>query len=108
MNKYSLLLSAALLCTGLQAHAGCMGVIANGSCIGAEIDHPQAGTRPSSSQPAYQGSSGTGYQYDLNQPTDRLRHATDLDAQTRDQMSLQPGRSLDRGLGQQGGGIYGD
>lgn len=107
MNHYPIWTAIGLLCLSLNAQAGCVGIIANGGCIGTDIDHPQVGSG-SSSRSGYEGSSGTRYQYDLGQPTERLRYSTDLDAQRRDQMSLEPGRSLDRSLGQQGGGILGD
>ena len=55
--------------------------------------------------PNYQGSSGTHYQYDLSNPSDQLRYSTDLSAQRNDSLSVNPGVSLDRGLGQNGGGI---
>ncbi|MQW91551.1 hypothetical protein GFH30_05665 [Acinetobacter wanghuae] len=53
----------------------------------------------------YQSSTGTNYQYNLNNAVDRNNYSIDLDAQRRDQMSLNPTRSLDRGIGQFGGGI---
>mgnify|MGYP006976396917 CR=1 FL=1 len=56
----------------------------------------------------YNSSSGTRYQYDLSNPSDRLRYSTDLDAQRRDQMNLNPSRKLDQGIGQFGGGIDND
>jgi hypothetical protein len=54
----------------------------------------------------YKGSSGSIYQYDMNNPSDRNSYSTDLNAQRRDQMSLDSGKSLDKGMGQYGGGIY--
>ena len=42
----------------------------------------------------------------MSNPSDRLNYGVDLDAQMRDQLSVDPSRSLDRGLGQFGGGIY--
>jgi len=59
-----------------------------------------------SSNNAYEGSSGARYQYDMSNPSDRLNYGVDLDAQMRDQLSVDPSRGLDRGLGQFGGGIY--
>lgn len=53
----------------------------------------------------YQGSSGTQYQYDLSKPSDQLRYELDLGAQMRDELSVDPRRELDQGLGQYGGGI---
>jgi hypothetical protein len=53
----------------------------------------------------YQSDAGTSYQYDLSDPLDRLDYLLDLDAQMRDQLSVNPSRLLDRGLGQYGGGI---
>jgi len=53
----------------------------------------------------YQGSSGAGYQYDLNNPADQLRYGVDPMAQLRDSISVDPRVEMDRSLGQQGGGI---
>jgi hypothetical protein len=53
----------------------------------------------------YRGSSGAQYQYDLSKPSDQLRYELDLNAQMRDQLSVDPKRDLDRGLDQRGGGI---
>lgn len=53
----------------------------------------------------YQGSSGTKYQYDLSRPGDQIRYEIDINAQMRDQLSVDPRRGLDQGLGQYGGGI---
>lgn len=49
----------------------------------------------------YEGSSGTKYQYDLSNFSDQQAYSLDLDAQRRDQMSLNPNRHLENG-----GGIY--
>jgi len=64
---------------------------------------------PGYNQPnSYQGSSGTHYQYDLNNPADRGRYSTDLDAQRRDFLNapFDSGRQLDRLLNQNGAGVY--
>jgi hypothetical protein len=53
----------------------------------------------------YRGSSGAQYQYDLSKPSDQLRYEVDVNAQMRDQLSVDPRRDLDRGLDQRGGGI---
>jgi hypothetical protein len=52
----------------------------------------------------YEGLSGTKYQYDLSDPSDRIEYQLDLDAQMRDRINPNPGIQLDRGLGQYGGG----
>ncbi|MCE6967425.1 hypothetical protein [Cereibacter sphaeroides] len=44
----------------------------------------------------------------MSNPSDRNSYSVDLDAQRRDDMSLDLGRSLDSGLGQIGGGINDD
>lgn len=54
----------------------------------------------------YQSSSGTKYQYDMSNPSDRLNYSIDLDAQMRDKQSIDINRNLDTGIGQYGGGIY--
>ncbi|WP_430754816.1 hypothetical protein [Magnetovirga frankeli] len=53
----------------------------------------------------YQGSGGTQYQYDLSRPSDQIRYETDVRAQMRDELSVDPRRELDQGLGRYGGGI---
>ena len=58
-----------------------------------------------SSDGGYQGSSGARYQYDLSNPADRGRYSIDLDAQRRDQLSVDVGRSQDLLRGQYGGGL---
>ncbi|MDI2112153.1 hypothetical protein [Commensalibacter nepenthis] len=51
----------------------------------------------------YQSNMGNQYQYDLNNPSDRLEYSVDVDAQTRDKAN--PTIQLDRKMGQFGGGI---
>ncbi len=82
-----------------DASARCTGSVINGKCYGAEV----YGSDDSS---GYTGSSGLKYQYDLSNPADRNRYSTDLNAQMRDKMSIEPSRTMDRGLGQFGGGVY--
>lgn len=53
----------------------------------------------------YESSTGTKYQYDMNKIDDRMAYRYDLDAQRRDQMNVNPYRSMDRQMGQYGGGI---
>lgn len=54
----------------------------------------------------YRGSSGTEYQYDLNNPQDQNSYIYDYDAQRRDQMNTNPGVNTDKDNGQYGGGVY--
>lgn len=54
----------------------------------------------------YQSNTGTLYQYDMSNPSDRLNYSIDIDAQKRDTRSININQDLDRGLGQYGGGIY--
>lgn len=99
MNKAVLVFGSMFLPFSINAaYARCVGPVVNGECLGAEVY--------GSDSNGYEGSSGSRYQYDLSNPSDRNRYGIDLDAQRRDQMSLDPGRSLDRGMGQYGGGIY--
>lgn len=53
----------------------------------------------------YQSNTGTQYQYDMSNPHDRVQYSTDTNAQMRDQMNVNPYRSIDRAMGQYGGGI---
>lgn len=54
----------------------------------------------------YQSSTGTNYQYDLSTPGGEIGYSVDPAAQIRDSISVSPSRSIDKGLGQYGGGIY--
>ena len=53
----------------------------------------------------YRGSTGTQYRYDLSKPIDRMRYQTDVNAQMRDSLNVDPRVGLDRSMGQYGGGI---
>ena len=55
----------------------------------------------------YQGTSGARYQYDLSNPADSVRYGVDPVARLRDQTSVDPGRNVDRSVGQNGGGYLG-
>ncbi|SMG62873.1 hypothetical protein BMETH_134112542406, partial [methanotrophic bacterial endosymbiont of Bathymodiolus sp.] len=62
----------------------------------------------SSSNNGYESTTGTKYQYDMSYPIDRVDYSVDVDAQMRDQLSVDPSRSLDQRLGEYSGGIYDD
>lgn len=53
----------------------------------------------------YQGTGGTQYQYDLSKPNDQIRYETDVRAQMRDELNVDPRREIDQSLGRVGGGI---
>ena len=85
------------------AKADCVGPVVMSKCIsGTSIRGYGNG-----SDGGYQGSSGTRYDYNLNNPVERDRYNIDLDAQRRDQMNgrYDAGRSLDQLQGQFGGGV---
>jgi len=96
----NLLIICLLVMFSTITYAGCVGSVVNGQCLGTEV----YGSDDSS---GYQGGSGSNYQYDLNNGSDRNNYSIDLDAQRRDQMNLNSG-NLDGLRGQQGGGIYGN
>ncbi|XKH60753.1 hypothetical protein LG290_02945 [Halomonas sediminis] len=52
----------------------------------------------------YESSSGNRYEYDLNDPADRVRYGSDPSAQIRDRTNPRVG--IDRDMDQYGGGIY--
>jgi hypothetical protein len=100
MKPVLVLFAAALFAMGtMSASARCVGPVVNGQCMGAEVGG-------SGSDDYYEGSSGNRYQYDLSRPTDRNSYSVDVDAQRRDSMSLDVGRTMDRLRGQYGGGIF--
>ena len=96
------------ICASSYTFAGCVGTVVNGRCLSTYINNPNVGSESSRNNrnSGYESSSGTRYQYDNSNPSDRLRYSTDIDAQRRDQMNTNPNRSLERGMGQYGGGIY--
>ena len=63
-------------------------------------------TSISSDHWGYENSAGNRYEYNLGDPGDRVEYEVDLDAQLRDQISVDPTREIDQGLGEYGGGIY--
>ncbi len=54
----------------------------------------------------YESSSGNKYKYDLSDPSDRNSYSTDVGAQIDD--SVDPSVSIDRSMGEYGGGIIDD
>jgi len=104
MKKILLLvvLLSLMIGTGIVS-ARCVGPVVNGECLGTEVYGSDA---DDSKDGHYRGSSGSSYQYDLNKPKDRNDYGFDIDAQRRDQMSSDPGKTLDEKSGQSGGGIY--
>ena len=66
------------------------------------------GTDNNSNDSSYESSTGTKYQYDTSSPSDNVEYGVDVDAQMRDEISVNPSRGLDRSMGQYGGGIYDD
>lgn len=92
-----------LFSVATPAKAECVGPVVMGKCVsGTSVRGFDSG-----SSSGYQGSSGTRYDYDLNNPVDRNRYNLDLDAQRRDQQSgrFDAGRSLDQLQGQSAGGF---
>jgi hypothetical protein len=58
------------------------------------------------SNQSYQSSTGTRYQYDLSTPGDQIEYSMNTAAQIRDSINITPSKSIDRSMGQYGGGIY--
>lgn len=96
------LASFLLFSIAAPAKAECVGPVVMGKCMsGTSVRGFDNGANS-----GYQGSSGTRYDYDLNNPVDRNRYNVDLDAQRRDQMDgrYDAGRNRDQLQGQFGGG----
>lgn len=86
----------------------CLIGFTNFGFAGARINAYGNVTYPTQQQGTYQGSSGSTYQYDLNNPVDADRYSTDTGAQIRDMTNgSNPGSLIDHSHGQKGGGIYG-
>ncbi len=60
------------------------------------------------SKRGYESSFGNKYEYDLSNPSDRIRYEIDPAAQLMDSIDVNPTRELERGLGQYGAGVYRD
>jgi len=91
-----------LVCSSSIVYAGCVGSVVSGRCMGTEVN----GYGDDNQEDAYQGASGTHYQYDMSDPSDKIEYSVDIDAQMRDEISVNPSRNIDRSLGEYGGGIY--
>jgi hypothetical protein len=52
----------------------------------------------------YKSRYGNEYEYDLSRPSDQIRYETDVRAQMRDELDIDPRREIERDLGQFGGG----
>lgn len=97
------LASSFFLSFASTAVAECVGPVVQGQCLSG------TSVRGYGSDPGYQGSSGSRYQYDLKNPVDSNRYSIDLDAQRRDRQEgiYDAGRNLDQLRGQYGGGYQG-
>lgn len=52
----------------------------------------------------YKSRLGNTYKYDLSRPSDQLKYQLDVGSQLRDQLDVDPRRTLERDLGQYGAG----
>ena len=62
-----------------------------------------SGYKPSTS--GYKSSFGSTYEYDLSNPSDRVRYRADPKAKLRDRLDVNPQRRIERNIGQHGGGV---
>ena len=53
----------------------------------------------------YRSSTGSTYEYDLSNPSDRVRYGADPKAKLRDRLDVNPQRRIERNIGQYGGGV---
>lgn len=97
MNENFIAKAAAVLMVCAAAYGGSLYGDKNKDSYGAAYGSGGSGY--------YKSSTGTKYQYDLSRSDDRINYSTDVDAQMRDSMSVNPDRTLDRMMGQFGGGI---
>ena len=56
----------------------------------------------------YETSFGNRYEYDLSNPSDRVRYGADPNAQLRDSIDVNPIRDVERSVGEYGGGVLDD
>ncbi len=57
---------------------------------------------------AYESSFGNRYKYNLGDPGDRVKYGVDAAAQLRDSIDVNPIRSIERNIGEYGGGVLDD
>lgn len=77
------------------------------TCVIAQ-DYGNDDSYGSQQEQSYESSTGTQYEYDLSNPSDRVMYEVDPEAQLRDSIDVNPMRDVDQGLGEYGGGIYDD
>jgi hypothetical protein len=58
----------------------------------------------SNTSSGYRSSFGNTYEYDLSNPSDRVRYRADPKARLRDRLNVNPQRRIERNIGQYGGG----
>ena len=93
------------------AFSGCIGPTVLGECSGTKISDPyshESNSNNNGIESSYKSYSGTQYQYDMSKSSDSLRYSVDIAAQQRDKMNFNSSRSIDRKMGQYGGGVYSD
>ena len=81
-------------------------VTATAQDIDVSVDDSSTSIYSSPSNRGYTSTTGNRYEYDLSDPGDRVEYGVDVSAQLRDEISVNPTREIDRGLGEHGGGIY--
>ena len=59
----------------------------------------------SNTSSGYRSSFGSTYEYDLSNPSDRVRYGADPKARLRDRLNVNPQRRIERNTGQYGGGV---
>ena len=59
----------------------------------------------SNTSSGYRSSFGSTYEYDLSNPSDRVRYRADPKAKLRDRLDINPQRRIERNIGQYGGGV---
>jgi hypothetical protein len=60
---------------------------------------------PSNAPSGHRSSFGSTYEYDLSNPSDRVRYGADPAAKLRDRLDINPQRRIERNIGQYGGGV---
>lgn len=65
----------------------------------------QASQNNNQQDDTYTSSTGTQYQYNLNDPADKVHYDADPNAQIRDQINVDPHVGIDKSLGENGGGV---
>jgi len=93
--------------SGMEFAVGLLNAFADGlnGTSNAYRYKPPTSSYNSNAPSGYRSSTGSTYEYDLSNPSDRVRYGADPLAKLRDRLDVNPQRRIERNTGQYGGGV---